>query len=414
MTNCGNVLLLCEEIDQINFFLRMENALKKNGYNSIFLTANYGIYRKYKNNIKSLILMHAEKYNCNSDGILKSLEFTNHLLDERRCRKLYETTIFYCEKINQENSIDFILGGQGIRVSEMAIRDFASSKKIGILFFELANLPGKLFFDIQGSNAKSYLYSHIDLLKHFEVSKSQYDEWKKTYINNNLQQHIVKQKVNRKKFAYKQGLYTRFGYLFTGLKLRKIDLYAKLKSFILARTIDIHYDNYDINNRQYYFYPMQVSSDSQIILNSDYTVFTGLKKSIEIAKKQNVDLIVKFHPAEKDSEVIKKVLGYRKKYNFKIVNDNTFKVIKNAEKIITINSTIALEAMILGKEVQILGRSYYKYFNDEYLKNYILGYLINIDYFSDEPITEKQILSLIQHYEKITSIEKMARGGSGE
>ena len=102
------------------------------------------------------------------------------------------------------------------------------------------------------------------------------------------------------------------------------------------------------------------------------------------------------HPAEKDVDIIKKVLKFREKYKFKIITDNTFQVIANAEKIITINSTVALEAMILDKPVEILGRSYYKFFNQNRIKNYILGYLENIDFFSDNEFSEEQLRKLVQ------------------
>ena len=85
----------------------------------------------------------------------------------------------------------------------------------------------------------------------------------------------------------------------------------------------------------------------------------------------------------------------RKKYKFNIVDNNTFEVITNAQKVITINSTVALEAMILNKPVEILGRSFYKFFNKERTKNYILGYLENIDFFSNKEFTVEQIENLI-------------------
>ena len=42
----------------------------------------------------------------------------------------------------------------------------------------------------------------------------------------------------------------------------------------------------------------------------------------------------------------------------------------------------------MGKDVQILGRSFYSHFinNEENLARYIMGYLVNIDYFSYENI----------------------------
>lgn len=414
MDNKRNVLFLCESIEHLLFFSRMQSSFMKLNYRCIFITTDYGVYHEYKNSINNLILIKHRRYLCNSNNVTTSLELIDKSLSPLNCKKIYESIMCYCNEIHNKSAISLILGSQGIKVAEIAVRDFAELHNIKILFFELSNLPGKLFFDCKGSNALSYLYNHINILNSFKVSNKEYDQWRNKYIENNFKAHKVKQKVDIKKFKIRYGLYSRFGCFITGLKIKKFDLIKKIRSYILSRKLSIIYDKYNINKEKYYFFPMQVSSDSQIVLNSDIGLFEGLLIALNKAREDKLDLVVKLHPAEKNVFIIKKILMYREKYNFKIVKDNTFKVIKNAEKIITINSTIALESMILGKEVNILGRSYYKYFNDEYLKNYILGYLINIDYFSNEPITEKQILSLIQHYEKITSIEKIARGGSCE
>lgn len=55
-----------------------------------------------------------------------------------------------------------------------------------------------------------------------------------------------------------------------------------------------------------------------------------------------------------------------------------------SSKVVTINSTVGLEALILDKEVEVLGRAVYSHFDHERLKAYVCRYLINIDYFDDE------------------------------
>ena len=134
------------------------------------------------------------------------------------------------------------------------------------------------------------------------------------------------------------------------------------------------------------------------IINSDIKLFDALEYCISQAKQENAILVVKLHPAEPDLQVIKRVMALRRKYNFKVVNDNTFFVIKNAFKVITINSTVALESMIIGKTVEILGRSYYKKFNYERLKCYILRYLVDLDYFADKPFTLEEINGLYDRF----------------
>lgn len=74
-----------------------------------------------------------------------------------------------------------------------------------------------------------------------------------------------------------------------------------------------------------------------------------------------------------------------------ITNDNTFNLIENAEYVITINSTVGLEAMICGKKVIILGDAIYSVSNDARLRNYIIDFRIDIEYFSCNLLTENEI-----------------------
>lgn len=391
------VCFLCERIEHVKFFKNMEKAFKNISYDCLYLVLDISVFLQLKKATKKrMILITKKDFNCFTDSIYQSKDYLEKVITENYAKKLYKSVTYYCNKLNNEKKIDLFIVSQGILTAEIAVRDFAKSNSIPILFFELANIKGKTFWDIEGSNAKSYLYRHIEILDKYDIEYNEYINWKNEYIKNNFKQHVVKQAVNIKKFNYTYGLLSRISFLFTGIQLHKSDILKKLKFLINSRTLKLNYDKFNITKEKYIFFPMQVASDSQIILNSDISLFEGLKYAINRAKVDKCILVVKLHPAEKDVDIIKKVLKFREKYKFKIITDNTFQVIANAEKIITINSTVALEAMILDKPVEILGRSYYKFFNQNRIKNYILGYLENIDFFSDNEFSEEQVRKLVQ------------------
>ena len=393
----NNIVFLCEGIAHIKFFKNMENALETLLYDCTYIVLDISIYVQLKKvTNKNIILITEKEYNCSTNNIFFSKDYLEKIISEKEAKSIYQSVFYYCNNLHYNNKIDLFIVSQGVLTAEIAINDFAKKNKIPILFFEFANIPGKMFWDNEGSNARSYLYKNIEILDNYEISEDKYIEWKNNYIKNNLKQHIVKQAVNIKKFNYTYGLLSRISFLFTGIQLHKLDILTKLKYFINSRILKLNYDKFNIVKEKYIFFPMQVASDSQIILNSDISLFDGLKYAINRAKADKCILVVKLHPAEKDVDIIKKVLKFRGKYKFKIITDNTFQVIANAEKIITINSTVALEAMILDKPVEILGRSYYKFFNQNRIKNYILGYLENIDFFSENEFSVEQIQKLLQ------------------
>jgi capsular polysaccharide export protein len=110
----------------------------------------------------------------------------------------------------------------------------------------------------------------------------------------------------------------------------------------------------------------------------------------------NVDLVVNIHPLEKDPDTLTMIDKLRKEYKFYVVDSNTMELIQKCIKVYTINSTTGLEAIICGKDVIFLGKSFYPKLKGELLKNYILSYLVNIDYYSNESIDANTLQLLFQ------------------
>ena len=77
--------------------------------------------------------------------------------------------------------------------------------------------------------------------------------------------------------------------------------------------------------------------------------------------------------------------------NFYLVNQPTVSILKYCERVITINSTVGLEAMLMGKPVEFLGKSFYESLDKERMQNYIMSYLINIDFFGTANIKKSDI-----------------------
>lgn len=94
------------------------------------------------------------------------------------------------------------------------------------------------------------------------------------------------------------------------------NLVSKIKEFLLYKTINFKYDNYDYKNRKYIFFPLQVSNDTQILIHSDIGIEKALEFAVIEAKKNNCDLVIKPHPAEKNSKFVENLLKKNKKKNF--------------------------------------------------------------------------------------------------
>lgn len=89
-----------------------------------------------------------------------------------------------------------------------------------------------------------------------------------------------------------------------------------------------------------------------------------------------------------------------KKNRIKIVSNNTIALIKHAKRIYTVNSTVGLEALIFEKELTVLGRAIYSSFDKNRLRLYIHRYLMDLNYFGDNILTER-------HFDKLTKLSEL-------
>ena len=120
--------------------------------------------------------------------------------------------------------------------------------------------------------------------------------------------------------------------------------------------------------KQFFFLPFQVHTDTQVLLNSPYiknmydlvdTVYSSLE---EFNHKNNEDywLVVKEHPSDFgriDYSNLKK--KYQKKNVVFITTALSSELIELSRAVITINSTVGIEALLKRKAVITLGEAFY-------------------------------------------------------
>ena len=153
----------------------------------------------------------------------------------------------------------------------------------------------------------------------------------------------------------------------------------------------VKFDNEKNLPERFIFFPMQVSTDTQIVLNSDVDNVGVLKYLVD---QEALPIVTKPHPAELNFDYIYKIKNENKDKIF-ITNTNTYELIKKSEKVYTINSTVGMEAMLYDKNVSFMGRSIYSKMNNEQLKKFIHLYLIDIDFFDCRNNISKNVIDKI-------------------
>ena len=201
----------------------------------------------------------------------------------------------------------------GHRLPEMAVKLAARGQGIKIAYFENGLLPNTTTMDFNGVNALGSLPKNKEFYLEYGV-----DGGSLSLADTNL---VVRGSHKRKK-AVKHG-----------------DLNSELK---------------------YIFIPFQVNFDSQVIINSPRVssmeaFYEYLFDVIECIEDKDIVFVIKEHPS--DSRVYSEFHARHPRIIF--TNNNTEDLIRDAQAIITLNSSVGIEAAMLEKKVIVLGDACY-------------------------------------------------------
>jgi capsular polysaccharide export protein len=272
------------------------------------------------------------------------------------------------------------------------LQDFLASKSADIfgikkLFFEIGNFPGKLFIDSDGVNAQSSLMNR-DLSVCADYDEEKLVRFLNKHRESKEQSHMVPQARVASKIYY-SAILERIYNLFIKYPIVVQDrsVLYELKRKLTTKKAYYNFDSIDIHKIRYIFLPLQVSDDSQVIRNSDIPIEQSIDYAVSDALKNELGLLIKPHPAEKNRSIVTYIEDLRRKYdNLYLTNLNTYRLIKNCEKVITINSTVGIEGLMYYKHVDVLGRAIYKPYcepelskpiNKEKVNRFLFNYLFN-------------------------------------
>ena len=397
-----HVFIFIESDLRGKFFYRFKNALQKKMYKIIIITSCPTVWYRAKKQGDIIYLLSDEKYDQDYSIPLNGevLEIQSGELSSVAAKSIANSWGGKIRRIAKKYPADLCMIYNGTTLLPYVAKCWAKKENVKSIFFELSNIPGKMFVDKWGTNAKSYLYAHPEILDEYEISDIEYRCWKENYFKNKsiVKQAAFSSQIQSVLLFAVNHLY--FSSLLPGLKDKIIYIkswfykFLKRYRFKSNHTKKLSFNVLDY--KPYYLFPMQVTSDSQVLLNSNVSLLDAVGIAMKESSENNVNLIIKPHPAELDSTIYSRI---HKQYPQAIIlNGDIKEMIRYAEKIITINSTAGLESILLGKKVEFLGKSFYRYFSQrqDLLYKYILGYLINIDYFASDEITEEILEECLQ------------------
>jgi len=392
------ILVFAGSRAQYSFLRRLSRALSLLEYDLIYLIAKPSLFIRAKRDGFICYLVSNSKSSAISPELSETTEVAAKRVPVEIAAKFFNAMLETAKDCQSAYPISSAFIWNGHSIPSRALTKFAQIHNLRTLYFELSNIPGKIFVDKDGVNARSSLFNHPEQLDSYEIERDEFDRWQKTYIALTMDQ--VLSQTAREKASLNNFLFPldSLGTWFDLPAVGELNLVTKIRQKLLKQKKRIEYDNIDLTTAPYLFFPMQVSDDSQLMFNSD----VGLDEALEIASRRatelQIDLIIKPHPLEESEKIIRQLNEIKKRKRTFIVNAPTLRLVEHCREVMTINSTVGLEAMILGRPVTFLGRTFYRSFDGDRMKKYIMRHLINIDYFGNEEVpvdTMKEVMSRI-------------------
>lgn len=352
------VLILIDNAEKMDFFCKI---IKKNNIKNItFIHSNLYTFKKAQNKfplIDSILLKKDRSKSANRNS--------SPSIEEAKNKKIYRYNISdkqasTLKKLSDSTNQIWIFSG--FQYSYNVIKNILDIDKT--IFFEIGNFPNMYQFSKTGVNANA---NHNIEIQKLRLAHTVKNEDKEALINKlfNFRPPHIDRKISSKiieSFTNKIG-----DMLFNTLAPQKYILEQLHFAFKIYRSRKLikKYNFGEFNEENnYVLFIGQVEEDTQTLFQSEETCLSALKKAKKIAKKLNLKLIVRLHPAEKNYQSLINITTYCKLNNILINNSGSLlSAAIYSEHVITINSTGGLHSILLDKKVTCLGSSFYKSWN---------------------------------------------------
>lgn len=319
---------------------------------------------------------------------------TDELLNRENKRDIYlenvKTYLENLKKLDEEHPIDLFIVW-GMRIRERTIYHYAKKHGIKIYVFEHGYFrPFTLTVDSKGVNAENSVPRTREFYEKIDFDQYRFEQYLNRpeaavcddQLSNKIQtiwesykrsrigarQRIRKEWYRIRKLTLKRAIRKLIKY---PIKMATIPL-SKLKQSVLIRYWNKAANRVLHEGKPYIFVPFQLQTDSQIVLNSpnvklmkDMTeLIASTVDEYNRRNQTNYRVIFKPHPLYKSKDPafrLMDIMDICNKYKCGKLTTNidTPTLIEHSDMVITVNSTVGIEALTAGKKVVTLGDAFY-------------------------------------------------------
>lgn len=293
------------------------------------------------------------------------------------------------ENLKKIDSLDKLVFAiwNGHRSHDICIRDLSFERGIKTVFLEQPNIDGKLIVDGRGIGPNSEFFEKFG--GRTKRAFSNIDQWGHEYLSRRYQkpigqirntsfvkkwERIINWLLNLFRKSPQSSFYPVLGKILNRLPIGKRS----------EKGVELNLDSLG----KFIFVPLQLEGDSQIVLHHDGSRLSVLQEAFRQSSLLQLPVVVKIHPADKKPFLMREIgrKGSISSNELYISSNSTYELIKKSELIVTVNSTVGFEALLINKKVIYVGKSLFANMSTDDLWSYINEYLVSHDYFDQRNI----------------------------
>lgn len=350
MSNKGKmkIAILNNAANYLDFNINLAKYLELFNNHVVFLNTDKFIKRQLvKNNLRVENYPKIDSFETYYNKDFDIIQYYKRIYNINNTEKLIihkNKEYSICKNYFQQHNFDYVLILNGsFNVETDVCRDFG----IKCFFFEHGYFPNTIQMDRKGVNCNAeFAKLNLKNFLSFEYKSNKYE---------------VKKEFNLKKVKY--NIWERYF-------LRILDTqYNTFLSKFIKRKHNIsvatkRFKNYNIDNldpeilNKFVFFPLQVNTDTQIILNSPFSsMYDAIETILPELKKTGLKIIIKEHPMEVEPVDYSRFIDNKQVFLVKKVDLDKF--IKLSEFVVNINSSVGLQSIAKYKKVLTLGEAFY-------------------------------------------------------
>lgn len=280
-----------------------------------------------------------------------------------------------------------LLQWSGLRAYGRAATDYARTHGLATVYLELGNIAPKLFADPEGVNGAARLAQRPQELDHLAIDDAEVEAWIAATLEARRQirppQAVAADRINPWFIVdYLGAAVLRIPQPAPLTPLTKI--INKLRAWRRpAQPPAVMPD------RPYLFLPLQVHDEAAPGLAPRQVDRDAFAAAAAHARGKGLQLVVKPHPVEADSALLNDLAADCARDGHLLTSANTSALTEGAEAIVTVSSSVGLDALLMEKPVIILGDALFKNFTRRQAAVFCMAWLIDFQPYADQEISDE-------------------------